>query len=66
MKKVGFKPYSLSEFMFHSKEDMEKFEEENLDLIDDNIREVAKTFNVPERMLLSHVLEYRISIKKEG
>lgn len=60
--KLGALPNGISEFMLHRKEDIERCENENLDLIDDNIVEVAKKFGVEPRRLLSHVLEYRLSI----
>ena len=42
-------------------EDQARFEENNLNLIDDNMRALATRLGVEPRKLLSHVLEYRIA-----
>lgn len=39
----------------------ERFEDNNLNLIDDNMRRLAKRLNVKPRKLLSHVLDYRLT-----
>ena len=41
-------------------EEKRRFEENNLDLIDDNMRLLAERLGVEPRKLLSHVLDYRI------
>ena len=41
-------------------EEKERFENSNLHLIDDNMKELARQIGVEPRKLLSHVLEYRI------
>lgn len=41
-------------------EEKERFEENNMDLINDNIRLLAERLGVEPRKLLSHVLDYRI------
>lgn len=41
-------------------DDKERFEENNLHLIDGNIRAIADRLSVEPRKLLSHVLEYRM------
>ncbi len=41
-------------------EEKERFEVENLNLIDDSIRDIAGQLGVEPRKLLSHVLDYRI------
>lgn len=42
-------------------EDKARFEEQNLNLIDDHIRAVAARLSVEPRKLLSHLLEYRLT-----
>lgn len=59
VKKLGAKPNGISEHILCGT-DIEQFEEENLDLIDDNLKKVAGEFEVEPRKLLSHVLEYII------
>jgi len=41
-------------------EEKERFEEKNLNLVDDNIRDIADRLAVEPRKLLSHVLEYHV------
>lgn len=42
-------------------EEKERFEENNLNLIDENMNELADRLGVEPRKLLSHVLEYRMT-----
>lgn len=42
-------------------EEKRRFEERNLNLIDDNMRKLAVRLEVEPRMLLSHVLDYRLT-----
>jgi hypothetical protein len=49
----------ISEMFLHGKE-LEKFQEENKNLITDRIIEVAEKFCVEPIDLIGHVLEYRI------
>ena len=58
-KKLGAYPDGISEFLLHGKE-LEEFQKENLDVIDDNIRRVADEFCTDPEDLIGHVLEYRI------
>lgn len=58
--KLGAEPNGISEFMLHEETDIWRCEEENIHLIDERMRELAKKFNVQPRKLLSHVLEYRL------
>lgn len=64
--RLGAIPNGLSELWLHDQRALEKFEEENLHLIDDRIVEVAKKFQVEPQKLLSHVLEYRLSWTEKG
>ncbi len=63
MKKLGGVPDGIREFLIHG-EELEQFENDNLELIDDKLREVAHEFNVEPRKLLSHVLAYRFDISR--
>lgn len=63
MKKIGARPDGISEMFIHGAE-LERFQEENKNLIDDRIKEVAKEFCVDPIDLIGHVLEYRIEWKK--
>jgi RimJ/RimL family protein N-acetyltransferase len=60
MEKLGAVPNGISAFLLKTSEQQERFEQENLNLIDDKLREVACKFGVQPQKLLSHVLEYRI------
>lgn len=62
MKKIGAKPNGIGE-MFIYGEDLQKFQEENKDLINDKVRKLAKKFNVAPIDLIGHVLEFRIEWK---
>ena len=59
MKKLGAKPNGISEMLIHG-EELQKFQEENSDLIDDKLRALADEFNVAPLDLIGHVLEFRI------
>ncbi len=59
--KLGAVPNGIAEFMLHRKQDIERYENENLDLINDSLVKVAEKFGVEPRRLLSHVLEYRLT-----
>lgn len=63
MKKLGGVPDGIREFLIHG-EELEQFENDNLELIDDKLEEVACEFNVEPRKLLSHVLAYRFDISQ--
>ena len=58
--KLGAVPNGISEFLIHNKKDIDEFEEMYMHTITDDLREVAKQFNVEPRKLLSHVLEYKL------
>lgn len=60
--KLGAVPDGISEFMLHQKEDIERCENDNLDSVDNKLIETAKKFGVEPRRLLSHVLEYKLTI----
>lgn len=65
MKKLGAKPNGISEMFIHG-EDLQKFQEENKDLIDDKVRKLAKEFHVAPIDLIGHVLEFRIDWKSKN
>ncbi len=58
--KLGATPNGVSEFLIHEQKALEKLEEDNLHLIDDDTVALAAKFNVEPRMLLSHILEYTL------
>ena len=60
--KVGGRPDGLKRFFFLRENEVENFEEENMDVIDSKLEEVAVLFGVETRKLLSHVLVYSIDI----
>ncbi len=59
--KLGATPNGISELLLHG-EQMDKFEEENLNLLDDRLIELADEFGVEPRKMLSCVLEYEIQL----
>ena len=62
MEKIGAKLIGLADNFFRGPIEKERFESENLDSINDNMIALAKRLNVEPRNLLSHVLEYEITI----
>lgn len=62
--KLGAQPNGISEFLIHDQAALEKVEEENLHLIDEDLITLAAKFNVEPRNLLSHVLEYTLTYSK--
>lgn len=62
MKKLGAKPNGISEMFIHG-EELQKFQEENSNLIDDKLMALADEFDVAPIDLIGHVLEFRIDWK---
>lgn len=60
--KIGGKPDGLKRFFFLRENEVKKFEEENMGMIDDRLEKVALLFCVEPRKLLSHILVYTIAI----
>ena len=58
--KLGAVPNGICEFLLHDEERIRRCEDENLYLIDENLKCIAKKFDVESRLLLSHVLEYKL------
>lgn len=63
MRKLGAEPNGISE-MFIYEEDLQKFQEENRNLVDDKLRALANEFDVAPIDLIGHVLEFRIDWKR--
>lgn len=63
--KLGAIPNGISEFLLHDHDSLEKCEEDNLHLMDDELIALAKKFDVAPRKLLSHVLEYKLGCDHE-
>ena len=63
MKKLGAYPNGVSEFLLHGQL-LEEFKSENIDKIDDNIRNIACEFKMTPEDILGYVLEYRIDAEK--
>ena len=61
--KLGAVPDRIEEWLLHDPQALERCEKENLDLLDENMIEVAKKFSVEPQKLLSHVLAYRLHWK---
>ena len=57
---LGARPSGIVDLWFNEQTTLKKCEEAGLHLIDDDMIEVAKKFNVEPRKLLSHVLEYEL------
>ena len=64
-RKLGFVPAGISTFIIKDPDFLHRFEESHLDLIDDHTRALAKEFGVEPRMLLSHVLVFRLRASQE-
>lgn len=61
-KKVGAYPNGISEFLLKGKE-LEKFQEENIGMIDEKMRNVAEEFCMDAEDMLGCVLEYLIDMQ---
>lgn len=61
-RKLGGKPNGLKRFFFLNEDEVEKFENEHMEMIDDKLVEVAKEFQVEPRKLLTHILVYYINV----
>lgn len=59
--KLGAVPNGISEFLLHDQKSLEKCEEDNAHLINEDLIALAARFDVEPRKLLSHVLEYALS-----
>ena len=62
MEKIGATLVGLTVGILSNEEDCKRFEQENLDKIDDHILNLAEKLNEKPEKLLSHVLEYEIEI----
>lgn len=61
--RLGAEVVGLHDSVFlRTSKDQERFEEEHLHLIDDRMIALAERINVEPRKLLSHVLDYRLTI----
>lgn len=65
VKKLGAFPDGISEHLLHG-EDLIQFQEENKDLIDDQIRQVAYEFCMEPEDMLGCVLVYRFDMEKRN
>lgn len=63
--KIGGIPNRIVAFILKDPQLQEIFEESNLHMINDHLRDVAKKFNVEPKKLLSHFLEYKILPKNK-
>jgi len=59
--KLGAVPNGISEFLLHDQKSLEKCEEDNASLINEDLIALAAKFDVEPRKLLSHVLEYTLT-----
>ena len=62
MEKIGAELVGLATGILTSEEEQMRFEEENMDLIDEHMIRLAAQTGVEPRNLLSHLLEYRIEL----
>lgn len=58
--RLGAEPNGISETLIHDEEALQELEDENLNLIDSSLTQLAEKFGVEPRKLLSHVLEYKL------
>ena len=61
--RIGAVPNGISEYLVHDPSIIEKCEENNLHLINEDTIALAEKFGVEPRKLLSHILEYTLSWK---
>ena len=62
MRKIEAKLVGIYDLAFDTEEEAKIFEEENLELITDHMRMLAKELDVAPKKLLSHVLDYRLDL----
>jgi len=61
VKKAGFELCGIRDgTVLKTEDDKRRFEDRNLDRIDDNMRALAQELGIEPRQMLSHVLDYRI------
>ena len=61
MKKAGFELCGISDgTVLKTDEDKRRFEERNMDRIDENMRALAQELSIKPQTMLSHVLDYKI------
>lgn len=58
--RLGAEPNGISETLIHDERALQELEDENLNLIDSSLTQLAEKFGVEPRKLLSHVLEYKL------
>lgn len=66
MRKVGGTPYGITQNVCIEESSQLEYQEENKGLISDNVKEVARLFNVEPELLLSHLLIFEIPIEPVG
>lgn len=62
MRKLGAELVGIKDLVFDSKDEAEQFEERNLGMITEHMEALAEELGIEPRKLLSHVLDYRISL----
>lgn len=65
-RKLGFLPAGIDTFLIDDPEMLAKFEEMQLDRIDDSLCALAKEFGVAPRKLLSHLLMFKRPISQQA
>lgn len=62
MEKIKAKLVGINNLAFDNEEEARVFEKENLELITEHMKMLAKKLNVVPQKLLSHVLDYRLNL----
>lgn len=66
MRKIGGIPYGITQNVCIEESSQLEYQEENKGLISDNVKEVARLFNVEPELSLSHLLIFEIPIEPVG
>lgn len=63
MRKIGCTPYGIAKNVCIEESAQLAYQEENKGLISDNVKEVARLFNVEPELLLSHLLIFKVPLE---
>lgn len=66
MRKIGGTPYGITQNVCIEEASQLEYQKENKELISDNVKEVARLFNVEPELLISHLLIFEIPIPPVG
>ena len=66
MKKLNAKLVGIHNLVFDCEKDAETFEANNFNMITEHMKTLAVELDIPPQKLLSHVLDYRVTLQEGG